>query len=164
MIRRPPRSTRTDTLFPHTTLFRSETGAEEAVEREILVLLVEQRRVEQQRAVGPGGLGAQLVAVDELTPERGVVDRQDARAAAAQAVAGLHAVEVEAATLVAARGRQVGHDAVVPAVRRLQRARPFLLLEGLAGFTADEVAGGVATRHVHRVGPGQAAVADDLRR
>src|SRR3546814_3694621 len=27
MIRRPPRSTRTDTLFPYTTLFRSE-GAE----------------------------------------------------------------------------------------------------------------------------------------
>src|SRR3546814_18287440 len=27
MIRRPPRSTRTDTLFPYTTLFRSATGA-----------------------------------------------------------------------------------------------------------------------------------------
>src|SRR3546814_9947685 len=27
MIRRPPRSTRTDTLFPYTTLFRSEEGA-----------------------------------------------------------------------------------------------------------------------------------------
>src|SRR3546814_18856204 len=26
MIRRPPRSTRTDTLFPYTTLFRSPTG------------------------------------------------------------------------------------------------------------------------------------------
>src|SRR3546814_14428473 len=26
MIRRPPRSTRTDTLFPYTTLFRSEMG------------------------------------------------------------------------------------------------------------------------------------------
>src|SRR3546814_14160454 len=26
MIRRPPRSTRTDTLFPYTTLFRSATG------------------------------------------------------------------------------------------------------------------------------------------
>src|SRR3546814_5384017 len=26
MIRRPPRSTRTDTLFPYTTLFRSVTG------------------------------------------------------------------------------------------------------------------------------------------
>src|SRR3546814_7625717 len=27
MIRRPPRSTRTDTLFPYTTLFRSQEGA-----------------------------------------------------------------------------------------------------------------------------------------
>src|SRR3546814_2889665 len=27
MIRRPPRSTRTDTLFPYTTLFRSRSGA-----------------------------------------------------------------------------------------------------------------------------------------
>src|SRR3546814_18571075 len=27
MIRRPPRSTRTDTLFPYTTLFRSREGA-----------------------------------------------------------------------------------------------------------------------------------------
>src|SRR3546814_17290615 len=28
MIRRPPRSTRTDTLFPYTTLFRSSAGAD----------------------------------------------------------------------------------------------------------------------------------------
>src|SRR3546814_13642447 len=28
MIRRPPRSTRTDTLFPYTTLFRSSLGHE----------------------------------------------------------------------------------------------------------------------------------------
>src|SRR3546814_3024342 len=27
MIRRPPRSTRTDTLFPYTTLFRSRVGS-----------------------------------------------------------------------------------------------------------------------------------------
>src|SRR3546814_21149832 len=27
MIRRPPRSTRTDTLFPYTTLFRSRSGS-----------------------------------------------------------------------------------------------------------------------------------------
>src|SRR3546814_17882149 len=31
MIRRPPRSTRTDTLFPYTTLFRSPSGAFEAL-------------------------------------------------------------------------------------------------------------------------------------
>src|SRR3546814_3491197 len=30
MIRRPPRSTRTDTLFPYTTLFRSRPAAAEA--------------------------------------------------------------------------------------------------------------------------------------
>src|SRR3546814_10584239 len=32
MIRRPPRSTRTDTRFPYTTLFRSEACAAEDVE------------------------------------------------------------------------------------------------------------------------------------
>src|SRR3546814_9982838 len=31
MIRRPPRSTRTDTLFPYTTLFRSHDIAQRAV-------------------------------------------------------------------------------------------------------------------------------------
>src|SRR3546814_8052797 len=30
MIRRPPRSTRTDTLFPYTTLFRSHEGVQVA--------------------------------------------------------------------------------------------------------------------------------------
>src|SRR3546814_1373212 len=32
MIRRPPRSTRTDTLFPYTTLFRSSSWAHEGKE------------------------------------------------------------------------------------------------------------------------------------
>src|SRR3546814_1099762 len=31
MIRRPPRSTRTDTLFPYTTLFRSSLAADNSV-------------------------------------------------------------------------------------------------------------------------------------
>src|SRR3546814_9915419 len=31
MIRRPPRSTRTDTLFPYTTLFRSDLGTADGV-------------------------------------------------------------------------------------------------------------------------------------
>src|SRR3546814_2617535 len=35
MIRRPPRSTRTDTLFPYTTLFRSER---DGLDRELLDL------------------------------------------------------------------------------------------------------------------------------
>src|SRR3546814_8732073 len=32
MIRRPPRSTRTDTLFPYTTLFRSVGGSHDGVD------------------------------------------------------------------------------------------------------------------------------------
>src|SRR3546814_18455571 len=40
MIRRPPRSTRTDTLFPYTTLFRSIlAGARLPSERELAQLL-----------------------------------------------------------------------------------------------------------------------------
>src|SRR3546814_8328887 len=31
MIRRPPRSTRTDTLFPYTTLFRSTNGEQSVI-------------------------------------------------------------------------------------------------------------------------------------
>src|SRR3546814_7642972 len=31
MIRRPPRSTRTDTLFPYTTLFRADHGSEQII-------------------------------------------------------------------------------------------------------------------------------------
>src|SRR3546814_8327254 len=36
MIRRPPRSTRTDTLFPYTTLFRSGKSANTNVNRRLL--------------------------------------------------------------------------------------------------------------------------------
>src|SRR3546814_15548832 len=60
MIRRPPRSTRTDTLFPYTTLFRSpegrllarigerETGAGEYVRLEALDRLLEHRDVHRR--------------------------------------------------------------------------------------------------------------------
>src|SRR3546814_8654857 len=42
MIRRPPRSTRTDTLFPYTTLFRSVTQP-----RQSLRLILGDQRVDQ---------------------------------------------------------------------------------------------------------------------
>src|SRR3546814_11651846 len=35
MIRRPPRSTRTDTLFPYTTLFRSDAAGDHAILRKL---------------------------------------------------------------------------------------------------------------------------------
>src|SRR3546814_10941406 len=41
MIRRPPRSTRTDTLFPYTTLFRSELGQDRDAYTKLLGSLLE---------------------------------------------------------------------------------------------------------------------------
>src|SRR3546814_20541843 len=49
MIRRPPRSTRTDTLFPYTTLFRSAAGRPPS--------RTSARRRTRERTSGPPGLG-----------------------------------------------------------------------------------------------------------
>src|SRR3546814_1542620 len=50
MIRRPPESTRNDTPFPYTTLFRSEIGAEQEQLRHDRVVVVIGRQV----AIGAG--------------------------------------------------------------------------------------------------------------
>src|SRR3546814_13533022 len=83
MIRRPPRSTRTDTLFPYTTLFRSRRAPEiellwrqigERIEKDIdnAARPVAQRRGAQDRqhqveaftgAIGPEGLTEVLLVV-----------------------------------------------------------------------------------------------------
>src|SRR3546814_2798290 len=55
MIRRPPRSTRTDTLFPYTTLFRSEAKTVAAVGRHLQAtqrLCVGMQRPAQHRSTG----------------------------------------------------------------------------------------------------------------
>src|SRR3546814_10371505 len=78
MIRRPPRSTRTDTLFPYTTLFRSPGAGNLAVDR---------AQVEAE--------GAGLVLIDVHRELRSVVesDRADLRDAL---VARRHAQELVA--------------------------------------------------------------------
>src|SRR3546814_14721390 len=86
MIRRPPRSTRTDTLFPYTTLFRSRlrpaslpqqlshgnTGAQAAG-----VVVEEPSPLVQQPEVGGRRLGQADDSLGEPTWPR-VVERQDA--------------------------------------------------------------------------------------
>src|SRR3546814_11638352 len=58
MIRRPPRSTRTDTLFPYTTLFRSRARVQVRQDR---------RRLgwEQRRGAGPVRRDAAVAARSE---------------------------------------------------------------------------------------------------
>src|SRR3546814_1463961 len=56
MIRLPPRSTRTDTLFPYTTLFRSHYTCHVKELQRVLILGVERRDVKQPpRLASPEG-------------------------------------------------------------------------------------------------------------
>src|SRR3546814_8085706 len=69
MIRRPPRSTRTDTLFPYTTLFRSEHD-DLAVLGDQLLVLVAVRAADDQALLALGVLAeadhAELLGQDRL--------------------------------------------------------------------------------------------------
>src|SRR3546814_8954677 len=71
MIRRPPRSTRTDTLFPYTTLFRSMTSLMACAERRDRAASARQRLalgVAQLRAAGFGQRqqGVEFVAAERV--------------------------------------------------------------------------------------------------
>src|SRR3546814_7361643 len=61
MIRRPPRSTRTDTLFPYTTLFRSVAGAEHVVAAGVEGAAVMRREHDRE---GPGEAVFQVLRRD----------------------------------------------------------------------------------------------------
>src|SRR3546814_958551 len=71
MIRRPPRSTRTDTLFPYTTLFRSveRTGDRD---RELAAGVQVQRRAFSAKQIHPACLGADQAAriVEDMTAKQ----------------------------------------------------------------------------------------------
>src|SRR3546814_5112374 len=84
MIRRPPRSTRTDTLFPYTTLFRSpealqalhlQAGVDHGAR--VAAHPAGADRMEDRRADVAGGDGERLVAVDLGAGL--VLDRPEAR-------------------------------------------------------------------------------------
>src|SRR3546814_6353430 len=75
MIRRPPRSTRTDTLFPYTTLFRS------VVER--AKLYRHARSTRQDARIVEAGLGDRGERRASLTSNRAAVDEGDRTAGVA---------------------------------------------------------------------------------
>src|SRR3546814_9757663 len=66
MIRRPPRSTRTDTLFPYTTLFRSRLRVDD----------VQRARLRACDRTPDGDRGARTRAVDPHAVRRGDADPQ----------------------------------------------------------------------------------------
>src|SRR3546814_6903419 len=80
MIRRPPRSTRTDTLFPYTTLFRSVRGHQDLPHRLARILRVGLIGLElRNRTNDPMWLKPMLDFVDQDNgpfSNRGLLDRQ----------------------------------------------------------------------------------------
>src|SRR3546814_19287552 len=102
MIRRPPRSTRTDTLFPYTTLFRSHFA---------LPLAAAQH--------GGGGGVAGLHRLDEA-----VAVAADAEGEAAAAQPEIHGVVVDVFELLHARRRGAGAAQQRSLPQALQHRRP----------------------------------------
>src|SRR3546814_20581525 len=74
MIRRPPRSTRTDTLFPYTTLFRSPAPSLSAPERRSVDAL--DIHLATRNARGDPGADIGLVLREGAQPEGAFVRRR----------------------------------------------------------------------------------------
>src|SRR3546814_4596314 len=82
MIRRPTRSTRTDTLFPYTTLFRSASRRKDGPMRRLetgdaAALLVDQDRqvVATGKAAQIGRKRPQLRRIGDVSPEQDIARR-----------------------------------------------------------------------------------------
>src|SRR3546814_188114 len=88
MTRRPPRSTRTDTLFPYTTLFRSQLVRLAAL---------------QAGGLGDAGLRALLLAAEDVAKDAGAVGLAVLRAAEHRAE---HAADVAAGMVLLQRAEQ----------------------------------------------------------
>src|SRR3546814_20807808 len=80
MLRRPPRSTRTDTLFPYTTLFRSDAGAQVEVGDE--ARLVEFRAVAGSGLADVGNGGFARLEDSGVVAARPLIDKGEVRSAA----------------------------------------------------------------------------------
>src|SRR3546814_15776872 len=84
MIRRPPRSTRTDTLFPYTTLFRSLLGQESYRGLEIAVN-------EMHKAGGLNGEQITILKADAVDPTPAVSETKRLTSEKVAAVFGSYA-------------------------------------------------------------------------
>src|SRR3546814_6907471 len=92
MIRRPPRSTRTDTLFPYTTLFRSGVGAPGIGDPHLVDAQVLASQLRGHLRLEAEAVLLQVQRLDHLTAEG--------------LVAGLHVREVEVGEGVGQRREQ----------------------------------------------------------
>src|SRR3546814_2559974 len=103
MIRRPPRSTRTDTLFPYTTLFRSAAVASRDPRAGA--------GIARSRPVGRSGQAAAGAAFRRAAATRGAGARAGGRS------------DLAAARRAVRRARREGAQGIAPLAARLPRSR-----------------------------------------
>src|SRR3546814_7007171 len=155
MLRRPPRSTRTYTLFPYTTLFRSRRGFARDRHRGIAVIALQLWRLggpcgaaerSERHHVAVRAANAQVEHVLRRHPARGVGLEQHAQYAAfAGEVVGLGAAEADRERRIDLADRQA-QRARLPAVDvKLQHRRVLLPLGADVG---EQLALHRATEHL----------------
>src|SRR3546814_3536013 len=114
MIRRPPKSTRTDTILPYTTLFRSRISADAGTGQTCRVQAISNATVNLSMfSSGPG------VAADRFVPQDGhscQLSRPSSRAAAARSALCLDVCVLDAA------GRSEEHTSELQSLMRISYA------------------------------------------
>src|SRR3546814_13293267 len=106
IIRRPPRSTRTDTLFPYTTPFRSRlVRARRAAGSAAADLAADHRRL---RSAGAARRAGDVHPAAPVPRRRGRVPRRGRRAHRALAVSAVPAADRAAGAAAGACGHQIG--------------------------------------------------------
>src|SRR3546814_1235358 len=115
MIRRPPRSTRTDTLFPYTTLFRSRSSCRGPRRRgrigRVEIARGERHAPVPDRTAGPGPVGLRHLRAGHRHP-----------APADRPVAGAHLLPGPARWLRGDRPRSEEHTSELQSLMRISYA------------------------------------------
>src|SRR3546814_19263163 len=110
MIRRPPRSTRTDTLFPYTTLFRSRLSFDLIYARPGQGAAAWQGELAEALALGPEHISLYQLTIEEGTVFHGAWRRGELMLPEEEAAAALY--EETAARHVRSEEARVGNEGV----------------------------------------------------
>src|SRR3546814_14918993 len=117
MIRRPPRSTRTDTLFPYTTLFRSSAAGAAHPLSQVPRLVDAAARQRLWRGLPYGGRRSAPCAHDGVVYRAVLRDAQHGAPAVAQAARNYVGAERAAGctashVILSTEGRRIGEEGV----------------------------------------------------
>src|SRR3546814_4018618 len=132
MIRRPPRSTRTDTLFPYTTLVRSLIDGDHGSDRTAVAgialcverLLLQRRDAEDVDAVDPGDDEATIAGHRNVELRvRGTTGRVDAELATERRATGVVAPRIQFEPELFLAVAEPDHDEAAAAVDRAEIGR-----------------------------------------